>query len=171
METIVYVAILSIFASVAINFFWQMRQAEVKADVRNQVKENAAQVIETFKYVVRRADSIHQGNSRLEANPSILELRSSNGTWIMDSYLTSVTIGGVPKNIRKLRVTHVGEGSYDLTSDRTTVDNFTVNDLTQAGSLGVLQMQLGLSAVNPGDDTLYDDSFNSIITSAIREEL
>lgn len=169
-EAIIYIAIFSVFFVGLIGFFWQMRQAEIDSDVKRRVKENASQVVEAFKYVVRNADSLDTGNSNLEINPSHLELVDSTGNWALGTYSKNVDVGGVSVPINTLRLFHSGEGTFDLTSGQVTVTQFEVNDLTQTDPV-VLQLKLGLDHVNPGNDPLYDHPLNVVISVLIREEL
>lgn len=167
-ESIIYIAIASIFFTTAIGFFWQMRTSEVRADVSVEVKENAAQVLEAFKYQVRNADSVSVGKSGFGVNPGSLVLIYPDGERVFYTYNTQVIVGGREVGIQKLVLAY-GGANYDLTSDHVNITKFQVNNFTLGAQPPVLQMELDLENVNPGADSDYDDSISVRTTVNVRE--
>jgi len=168
-ETIIYIAIVSIFFWVALGFFWQMKQAETTGSISREVKENTAQVIELFRQAVRNGENVNEGASQFGIDPGSLTLVYPGGNRVFDTYEKSVTIGGVSVDVRKLRLTYGGQ-SYDLTSDRVDVDQFLLSNFTQGAEPNVVQMEFQLSNVNPGGDPDYDESLSARITANVRQE-
>ena len=168
-ETIIYIAIVSIFFWVALGFFWQMKQAETAGTISREVKENTAQVIELFRQTVRNGEDVNVGVSQFGVNPGSLTLVYSGGNRVFDTYEKSVTIGGLSVDIKKLRLTYGGT-SYDLTSDGVNVDPFLLSNFTPGAESNVVQMELQLSNVNPGGDPDYDESLSVHTTANIRQE-
>ncbi len=168
-ETIVYIAIVSIFLWVALGFFWQMKQAETTGTISREVKENTAQVIEMFRQTVRNGEDVNVGASQFGVDPGTLTLVYSAGSRVFDTYEKSVTIGGLSVDVTKLRLTYGGT-SYDLTSDSINVDQFLLSNFTQGGEPNVIQMEFQLSNVNTGNDPDYDESLSARTTANIRQE-
>ncbi len=169
-ETIVYIAIASIFLWGALGFFWQLKQAEAKGDVMREVKENTAQAVEQFRQTVRNAEEVNEGASSFGADPGALSLVYAGGSRVFDTYTKNITVGGAPITIRKLRLTYGGE-SYDLTSDQVEIDQFLLANVTQASGPDAVRLAFQLSSVNPGGDPDYDASLAVQMTAQVRQEL
>lgn len=165
-EMILYVAIASVFLTVMIGFFWQIRQGEIRNRVRRELNENTAQVMQVFASAVRNAESL-DGGSQFGVNPSVVVLGYAGGDKVFDTYTKTVTVGGLPAVIRKLRLSEGGD-SYDLTSDHADVNLFRVDDFTQGGQPPVLRISLALSSVNPGQTFGYEDEAPSAVTVNVR---
>lgn len=168
-ETIIYIAVFSVFFWVVLGFFWQLQQADIKAKISREVKENTAQVGELFKYIVRDAESVDIGSSQFGAHFGVLELVYSDGNRIFDTYTTSIIAGGQTMDIHKLRYTENGQFS-DVTSDHVDVTQFQLSDFTQGDAPHVIQMEFTLKTVNPGTDPLYDDDLSIRTTVLVRQE-
>jgi type II secretory pathway pseudopilin PulG len=169
-EVVIYVAIFSIFFTVIIGFFWNMKSAQLRATVYREVKENAAQVLQAFSYSVRNARDVDQGASVFGSDPGSVSLEYSGGNTVLDAYSKEVTIGGLLTTIRKARLTR-GGASFDLTSDAVTVDQLRFLDLSQPGAPDTVAVDLTLSAVNPGNDPDYDLTFSARSGAVIRKTL
>ncbi|MBI5421933.1 prepilin-type N-terminal cleavage/methylation domain-containing protein [Candidatus Peregrinibacteria bacterium] len=169
-ETIAYVAIFSIFISFALGFFWQMQQARIKSGIVREVKENAAQAFELLKTEVRNAQSVDAPGSQLGQTLGTLSLTRTDGTALFDTALKSITVGGVPLEIRKLRLRLPGQLAEDATSDHVTVARFEISDVGGAGLPTALRIQMTLASVNPGQDPLYDFTMDFDSTLSFRTE-
>lgn len=169
-ETIVYIAIVSIFLWGALGFFWQLKQAEAMGGVEREVKENTAQVVEQIRQTIRNAEDVNEGMSQFDADPGVLSLAYAGGSRVFDTYAKNVTVGGKSVSIQKLRLTFGGE-SYDLTSDQVDVDQFLLTNVTQASGPDAVQLAFQLSSVNPGEDPNYDEALTTQITAHVRQEL
>ena len=168
-ESIVYIAIASIFFTMAIGFFWQVRSGEIKSSVAREVKENVSQSIESFKYFVRNSDGIDQGASQFGVNPGVLYLSYAEGSKTFDTYVKNVDVGGVTKYIRKFRFTQSGD-TYDITSDHVEVENLIFSNYTQGGE-PIVQMDIGLKSVSTNDDSNYNESLSVRTSVNVRQEL
>ena len=168
-ETILYVAIASIFFTMAIGFFWQVRGGEVKASTTREVKENSAQAVEAFKYYVRNANGMDQGASQFGVNPGVLYLAYTEGSRVFDTYRKNVDVGGITKTIRKFRFTQSGD-TYDLTSDHVEVETLIFSNFTQ-GKEPVVQMELTLKGVSVNNDPNYNVSLSVRTSVNVRQEL
>jgi len=169
-ETIIYIAIVSVFLWAALGFFWQMKQAETKGDIMREVKENMAQAAEQFRQTVRNAEDMNEGVSQFGVNPGVLSLVYPGGSRVFDTYTKNVTMGGESVAVQKLRLTYGGE-SYDLTSDRVDVSQFLLTNVTQAGGPDAVQFEFQLSSLNPGGDPDYDALLTTQLTAHVRQEL
>jgi len=169
-EMTLYVAIFSIFMSFALGFFWQMQKARIQSGVWREGKENAAQALELLKSQIRNADGLDLPGSQLGQNLSALSLTKVDGTALFDTYVKPVVVGGIALDITKLRLALPSQSAEDVTSDHVTVTRFEVSDVGGGGLPTALQIRLGLAAVNPGTDPLYDSTLDSSITVALRAE-
>ena len=168
-ETIIYIAIVSVFFWTALGFFWQMKLTETVGSISREIKENTAQVVEQFRQTVRNGEDVNEGVSQFGVNPGLLSLVYSGGIRVFDTYTKIITVGGESVSIKKLRLTHGGT-SYDLTSDQVDVDQFLLTNLTQVSGPDTVQLEFQLSFVNPGDDPNYDESLSAQITAHVRHE-
>ncbi len=168
-ETIIYIAIASIFFSMAIGFFWQVRGGEVKANTTREVKENVSQAVEVFKYYVRNADGMDAGSSQFGVNLGSLYLTYPEGNRVFDTYSKNVQVGGTTVGIKKFRFTQFGS-SYDITSDHVDVESLIFSNFTQ-GEEPVVRMELSLKSVAVNDDTNYNESLSVRTSVNIRQEL
>lgn len=167
-ETIIYIAIVSVFFWTALGFFWQMKQTEARGIVTREVKENTAQIVEQFRQTVRNGEDVNEGVSQFGVNPGSLSLTYSGGSRVFDTYTKIITVGGELVSIKKLRLTYGGT-SYDLTSDQVDVDQFLLTNLTQVSGPDTVQLEFQLSSVNPGGDPNYDEILTAQITAHVRQ--
>ena len=169
-ETIIYIAIASIFFTVSIGFYWQMREGDIKVGIRREIKENSSQAVESFKYFVRNADNVDIRGSQFGINPGILVLTYPDGAVALDTYTKNVSVGERQVEIHKLRYTQNGN-LYDITSDHVDVTEFKLSDLTLADEPKAVQMELTLSSINPSGNQNYENSLSVQTTVNIRKEI
>jgi prepilin-type N-terminal cleavage/methylation domain-containing protein len=169
-ETVVYVAIFSIFISFALGFFWQMQQARIRSDISREIKESASQSLELLKGEVRTANGLDSPGSQLGADFSALSVLKTDGNALFDTYQKSVVVGGNPVEIRKLRLSLPHQSPEDVTSDHVTVTRFEVSDAGGGENPTALQIRLTLAAVNPGSDPLYDSAIDFSTPVSFRVE-
>lgn len=170
-ETIIYMAIASIFITFATGFYWQMRQADVKSSVSHEVKENAAQSLELVKYIVRNAQDVDLNDSVFGSDTGVLDLDYSDGGRRFDTFEHQVTVGGKSMLIRSLRFDHAGQYSAQVTSDHINVTRFRVSDYSQGNTPKTVRVELELEQVNPGDDQNFDASVSEAVTLSVRKEI
>lgn len=169
-ETIVYVAIFSIFISFAMGFFWQMQQARIKSGIVREVKENAAQAIELFKSQIRNAEGLDLPGSQLGQNLGALSIIKTEGAALFDTYLKTMEVGNGSLEVRKLRFQLPNQLAEDATSDHVSVTRFEVSDVGGGGLPTALRIQMTLASVNPGNDPLYDSTMDFSTTFSFRTE-
>ena len=169
-ETVLYVAIFSLFISFALGFFWQMRQAQIRSVVLRETQENASQALELLKSHIRNADGLDSPDSQLGNDFSALSLNTANGVARFDTTLKPIVVGGISLSIFKLRLALPNHPAEDITSDHVTVTRFEVSDVGGGGNPTALRIRLALASVNPGSDPLYDSTLESDVTVAFRAE-
>lgn len=169
-ETIIYIAIASIFFAISIGFYWQMREGDIKVGIRREIKENVSQAVESFKYFVRNADDVDLGGSQFGINPGVLVLTYPDGAIAFDTYAKNVSVGERQVEIRKLRYSQNGN-FYDITSDHVDVTDYKLSDMTADDEPEAVQMELTLSSINPNDNPDYENSLAVRTTVNIRKEI
>ena len=169
-ETIIYIAITSVFFVTAIGFFWQMKEADSRSVSARELKENSAQVMESFKYFIRNADDIDFGASVLESDDGKLELSYSGGNKYFEVYPKQIEIGGKTYEIKKLRINSGGD-NHDLTSDHVSVDKFYIDNVTYPGAPKSVRIQLELSVPGVSLDKKYYEFMEGKITAGVRKEV
>ena len=169
-ETIIYIAIASIFFTISIGFFMQVRSADVRAGIRREIKENASQAIESFKYFIRNAEAVDAGGSEFGKNPGSLFLTYPDGGVLFDTYTKNISVGGAQTEIRKLRYTKNGN-SHDISSDHVNVADYAVLDMTAADEPDAVQIKISFLSVNPAAGPDYDSSLDLSVTVNIRHEI
>ncbi|MBN1258337.1 type II secretion system protein [Candidatus Peregrinibacteria bacterium] len=168
-EMIIYIVIFTMILLAIVRLFWQSQVSEVKGRYSREITENAARVVDVFKYYVRSADGVDPFQFVFDTDPGVLIL-VRNGTVLFDTYTKNVVIGGKSTDIRKLRLTENGE-SADLTSDHVNVDNFVLSSLAQGDAPDSLELYLTLSSANPGQDPLYDYELDVRTNVSVRKEI
>jgi len=169
-ETIVYIAIASIFFAISIGFYWQMREGDIKVGIRREIKENISQAVESFKYFTRNAEDVDVGGSQFGINPGVLVLTYPDGAVVFDTYTKNVSVGERQVEIRKLRYTQNGN-SYDISSDHVDVTDYKLSDMAAGDEPEAVQMELTISSINPNDNPDYENSLAVRTTVNIRKEI
>jgi len=169
-ETIIYIAIASIFLTISVGFYWQMRTSDIRSGIQRELKENVSQTVESFKYFTRNAEDVDVGGSQFGIDPGVLVLTYPDGAVVFDTYTKNVSVGGNQVEIHKLRYSR-GGNSYDITSDHVDVTEYKLSDMAAGDEPESVQMELTISSINPTDNPDYENSLAVRTTVNIRKEI
>lgn len=166
-ELLIYIMIASVVFVFAFNAGWNVFKASNHISVRQDVYTNTRIIANQLQKYVRGANNILTDASVFNTNPGVLTLDYPGvGTDVVfDTYTKSVTIGGLPMTITKLRIKEGAAAYVDLTNDKINVGNFIVKNFSR-GSAKTVQISLTLDRVNPDNnpDFIASGSFTTSFT-------
>lgn len=170
-ELIVYIAISAMVLVTAINIGWNLIISEANVTGKQEVYMSARTIMNQIQISIREADDVITGSSTFGSHPGMLTLDYPGGTTdvIFDTYTKSVTIGGLPATVRKLRIKEGSADYVDLTSDKVDITNFTLTNLTRVNEPKNINIELTIQKVNPGNDPNFDASISLETAISIRQ--
>lgn len=138
-EMVVYIGILTIATTLIVNGLLSISRSYRDLRLTKNISTSATSALQRLTYEIRQAQSIDTAQSTFAANPSILTLNSPLSDGIARTVKFSVTNG-----ILRVSVNGVDEGP--VTASNITVSNFTLKQVSNALSQGVV-VTLGLQGV------------------------
>ena len=143
LESIIYIGITAVVVLSLISLAWSFINNHTKEKITISVNNNASFVMDQISSNVERAVSLG-GATVYDSNPGTLVINvPTDPVMTIDTTTKGVTCGDEDMTITKLQLTQDGS-TYDLTSDKVTVDNFVVTDLSSTGDT-TIQIELTLS--------------------------
>lgn len=123
-ETVIYIAIISVFLVSVIQFSTNVIRTGEKARVMNEVQQNARFALERITREIRSADSVNIGASTFDSHPGVLSISKGGANTVFD------LSGGV------LRITEGAGSPVNLTTGSVNItnlvfENFSVINRTQ----------------------------------------
>lgn len=154
LEIIIYLGIVVLVTVPATTIAWVFVHDAVAQERVAEVDAVGAFALATMQRHLRSAQAMDAATV-YDTHPGVLMVTRSDSTHvIIDTEQRSVPFGGQTVAIRKLRVREGSGPILDLTSDAVDVTSFIVRNRTTAGVTSI-EMVLGLTAVNPGNDSRY----------------
>jgi prepilin-type N-terminal cleavage/methylation domain-containing protein len=169
-ELIIYIAIASIMLVTVVGIGINLSVANQKSQAKREVYMNTRFVMAELADMVRGADDIILSGTTFGSNPASLALAYPSGNNVLFSvYAKNVTVAGNTVSINKLSMKSGTDPFTDITSDKVTVTDFTLTNLTRGTSRKNINIQLTLSKVNPGGDPAFNVSFPVETAVSIRK--
>lgn len=160
LETVVYVALVSMIVLVFVSFALDVVGTAQKARVQQEVQQNARFAIERINHEVRSASNLNVGSSTFDSHPGVLSLAT-------DDVLTNPIVFDVSGGV--LRISEAGGAAQDLTSDKMTVSNLVFKNLSASGKTTNIKVGLTLQYNNPEGSELFEAGI-TLRTSAVMRE-
>ena len=138
-ETLVYIAIFSIFIGSLISFLNLMTTSRINNQITLEVNNQGNELIRTITQSIRNSDSINSPNAG--ATSATLDLSTSTGSTNPTVFSES---GGV---------LYMTEGVGDpiaLTNGKVSISNVIFSNLSRPGTSGTIQVRFTLSNSNSG---------------------
>lgn len=167
-EVLVYIGIVAFVTLPAMGLAWVLVGDHVKHDQVAEVDAIGAFVLHRIARETRNALQIEQGTAFGIQPGSLLLVGSGNTITTFDTETRTILFGAQPVMVHKLRV-RVGNGAAtDLTSDAVDVTRFVLSDRS-SNSRPIIEIELTLAAVNPGNDVRYAAQRRWTTTIALRQ--
>lgn len=159
-ELIVYIAVASLILVTIVGIGLNLSVANQKSQAKREIYMNTRFVVQELTDMIRGADDVILSGTTFGSNPASLALAYPSGNNVLFSvYAKNVTVGGNVVSINKLSMKSGSDPFTDITSDKVTVTDFTLTNLTRGASRKNINIQLTLSKVNPGGDPAFNVSF------------
>jgi len=142
LELVVYVAVVGAVLTVAVSFLAEFSVTQQKTLVGAEVSHNARFAIARLSADVRDADGVNTGASVFDTNPGTLSI--SMPTPALDPTVYSVSGG-------RLFVQQGTGPAVALTSSKTQVTEFTLDDVSVSGKTRAVRVHLTLKNINVGN--------------------
>lgn len=159
LEMIIYMAIAVMVLISVVGIGMNLSLANQKSQAKREVYMNARFIVNEVTRKVRGAQDILPTGTVYGSNPGSLALSYPSGNNILiETYTKNVTVGGVTVPIVKLSMKE-GSGTFtDISSDKVTISNFTITNLTSSGSRKNINIQMTIDKVNPSTDKDFGGS-------------
>ncbi len=161
LETIVYMALVSIVVLAFVSFALDVVGTAQKARVQQEVQQNARFVVERINHEIRSASSLNAGSSTFDSHPGVLFLAT-------DDVLTNPIVFDVSGGV--LRISEAGGAAQDLTSSKMTVSNFVITNLSVSGRTSNVKVELTIDYKNPEGSELFNANSTMRTSGVIREQ-
>ncbi len=159
-ELLIYVAFISIMATVFVNFSLDIAGSAQKSRVRQEVQQNARFAMDRMLQEVRAAEGLNVGASVFGSHPGILSL----GTSVPATNPTVFDIsGGV------LRMTQGASSPVALTASNLQASNLVFENLAIAGRTQHVRLTFTLRHPNPDNTEIYNASVTLYGSAVLRE--
>lgn len=153
-EFVIYIGIVTFVLSASVIFAYTLINDQAKQESLIEVTSDGGFALDKLSYYIQRANSV-DAQTIYSTNPGKLVLNFSDGSKIVfDTFQKQITLGGSTVDIIKLRMQKDADQAVELTSDKVTVTNFVITNLSSAGAT-VLKIDLSLGAVNPSNSKIY----------------
>ncbi|MFH0820934.1 MAG: hypothetical protein V1908_04120 [Candidatus Peregrinibacteria bacterium] len=163
-EVMIYIALGALVLTGIISFSWRVIGSGVKVEVSTELTQESRLALERITQSIQAADGVTTGT--FSSHPGTVTLDyPGTADIVIDTYTTTVTVGGQEVAIRKLRLREGAAAAVDLTSNRMNVTNFVITQLRRDAEVSSIRVSLTLQAVSTGQDPLYNRSL-TLQTSA-----
>jgi hypothetical protein len=164
LEFIIYIGLVTFVLAASVVFAHTLIDDQAKQELLIEVNEDGGFVLDKLSYYIQRADSV-DAQTVYNTSPGKLVLNFFDGSKVIfDTFQKQITLGDSTVNVTKLRMQRGTDPAVELVSDKITVTNFAITNLSSAGAT-VLKINLSLAAVNPSNSQTYAAQ-NSWTTSA-----
>lgn len=151
-ETIIYIAIITIFASSLTSFSILVSDARNKAYVVGEVQSNARIAMSTISKHVRGALDINTVSSTFNTDPGVLSIMSSSSS-------TDPTIFSLTADDGVLQIQQGAGAQLSVTSDEVRITNLVFTDLTGSSTQPNVGIELTVEFVSR-ESILYQYDFS-----------
>lgn len=145
-ELIIYVALISIFSLVFVNFVFDVISTAEKARVRQELQQNARFALDRMLQEIRSAQSINTGSSTFGTSPGVLSVSTATPG-------TNPTIFDVSGGV--LRVKLGAASAVPITDSKYVVTNLVFDDLSVSNKTVNVRVSLTLAHPNPTNTDTY----------------
>lgn len=159
-ELLIYVAFMSIMATVFVNFALDIAGSAQKARVRQEVQQNARLAMDRMLQEARATEGLNVGGSVFGSHPGILSLATSVPA-------TNPTVFDVSGGV--LRMTQGVSSPVTLTASNLQVSNLVFENLTLAGRTQHVRITFTLRHPNPDNNEIYNASVTLYGSAVLRE--
>lgn len=157
-ELLLYVAISSVML-LAISFFLQtLLESRIKNQTIAEVEQQGLQVMQLITQTTRNAEAITSPLLGTSASSLTLDVI----TVISDPTIFDLSSGAI-------RITEGAGSPVALTNSRVTASNLTFQNLSRAGTPGIIRIQFTLTHINPEGRNEYNFSKTFIGSATLRQ--
>lgn len=167
-ELIIYIALVALVAIVAISFAWNIINARIKNEARQEVQQNLRFGLEKITQAIRVADDVSLPDSIFDVSPGKLTLVYPGKNITFDIAAKTINLGGQDVEIHKLRITDGLGDPENLTSNKVDITNFMLTNLTRDSEPKNIKIKLTIKYVNPGQDPKWEAEISSETASSVR---
>ncbi|MEI6228437.1 MAG: prepilin-type N-terminal cleavage/methylation domain-containing protein [Candidatus Saccharibacteria bacterium] len=156
-ETLLYMAILSVVIVALSSFLFLSYTSRVKASVIAEVEQQGSQTLNLITQNIRNSASITApalGNSG--ASLTLTEYAGANSPTVFD------------QSGNTMRITEGASAAVNITSNRVVVSNLSFQNLTRFGTPGNVKVSFTLTHINPDNRGEYIYSKNFTATASLR---
>lgn len=159
-EVIIYIAFVSIVATVYVTYAVDVLTSVQKARLQQEVQQNARLAMERMLQEIRAAEGINVGSSTFGSHPGMLSLATATPA-------TNPTVFDVSGGV--LRMTQGVGAAVPLTSDTFDVTNLVFSNLSISNRTTNIRVSLTLEHPNPENNEVFDASTVMRGAAAVRE--
>lgn len=143
-ETLIYLAIISLILVTAVNFLWSIIFGNIKESSHQEIQQNARFALTKMAQEIKKATAI---NSPLFGGPSLSSLSLSMADSGLNPTIFDIFEG-------KLRITQ-GIKQFYLTSDQATISNLQFTNLSYQDTPGTIRIEMTVEYLNPENLSSY----------------
>lgn len=158
-EIIVYIFVVAVILVGVTYYAIDVIGAQTKARSYQEVQQNARFAIKRITQEIRAADDLNEGSSVFGTNPGTLSLVHQDPT--KDPTVFAVTGG-------RMTITQGTSGPYYLTSDKVTVTDFTLTNLSVSERTRNIKITLTVEHVNPENRNEFEADVTVQSSAVIR---
>ncbi len=156
-ETLLYVAIISILFTAFTFLLLTFLRARIKNQVISNIDQQSVLVIHEITQAIRNAETI--------TSPAV---GSPSSTLILDALSVGVDPTRFDVANGVLRIQEGAGSAVALTNNRVEVTDLTFSNLTAGSSPGIIQIELTLSSANPSGRNEYEYTKTATTSAALR---